>query len=77
MKNPLHDLFATMTGDGARGFEQFFSGWPNPADWAKGEMQGLLGLPAFGYNRESQGTSAEAGGRMVAVPGCHGRPTTA
>lgn len=54
MKNPLHDLFATMTGDGARGFEQFFSGWPNPADWAKGEVQGLLGLPAFGYNRETQ-----------------------
>lgn len=53
-KNPLHDVFATMAGDGARGFEQFFSGWPNPADWAKSEMQGLLGLPAFGYNRESQ-----------------------
>lgn len=54
MKNPLHDLFAAMTGDGARGFEQFFSGWPNPADWAKGEVQGLLGLPAFGFNRETQ-----------------------
>ncbi len=41
--NPLRDLFTAMTGDGARGFEQFFTGWPNPADWAKGEMQGLLG----------------------------------
>ncbi|HQW80638.1 MAG: class III poly(R)-hydroxyalkanoic acid synthase subunit PhaE [Rhodanobacteraceae bacterium] len=53
-RNPLHDLFAAMTGDGARGFEQFFTGWPNPADWAKGEVQGLLGMPAFGYARESQ-----------------------
>lgn len=52
--NPLRDLFTAMTGDGARGFEQCFTGWPNPADWAKGEMQGLLGLPAFGYNRETQ-----------------------
>lgn len=53
-RNPLHDLFAAMTGEGARGFEQFFQGWSNPADWAKGELQGLLGLPTFGYTRETQ-----------------------
>jgi class III poly(R)-hydroxyalkanoic acid synthase PhaE subunit len=53
-RNPLHDLFAAMTGDGARGFEQMFAGWPNPADAMKGEVQGILGLPTFGYTRESQ-----------------------
>ena len=53
-QNPLRDLFSAMAGDGARGFDQFTSGWSNPADLMKGEMQGVLGMPAFGFNRESQ-----------------------
>ena len=53
-QNPLRDLFAAMSSDGARGFDQFTSGWGNPADVMKGEMKGILGLPTFGFNRESQ-----------------------
>lgn len=53
-RNPLRDMFAAMSGDGARGFEQFTAGWSNPADMLKGEVQGMLGMPAFGFNRESQ-----------------------
>jgi len=53
-QNPLRDLFAAMASPDARGFEQVFSGWANPADLLKGEVQGLLGMPAFGYTRESQ-----------------------
>jgi len=53
-QNPLRDMFAAMSGDTARGFDQFTSGWGNPADMMKGEMKGFLGMPAFGFNRESQ-----------------------
>jgi polyhydroxyalkanoate synthase subunit PhaE len=52
--NPFLHLFQGLSSDGARGFEQFMAGMPNPAEAFKGELKGMLGTPAFGFNREQQ-----------------------
>jgi class III poly(R)-hydroxyalkanoic acid synthase PhaE subunit len=52
--NPLLHLFQGLASDGARGFEQFAAGLPRPGEAIAGELKSLLGLPAFGFNREQQ-----------------------
>lgn len=53
-QNPFLHLFQGLSSDGARGLEQFMAGMPNPAEAFKGELRGMLGTPAFGFNREQQ-----------------------
>lgn len=53
-RNPFQHLFQGLGSDGARGLEQFMANLPNPADMFKGEIKGMLGMPAFGYTREQQ-----------------------
>ena len=52
--NPFTQLFQGLAGDGARNLEQMFANMPNPADALKGELKNLLGMPAFGFQREQQ-----------------------
>lgn len=52
--NPFLHLFQSLSGDGARGFEQFSAALGNPAEAFKGEMKKTLAMPAFGFQREQQ-----------------------
>ncbi len=57
--NPFLHLFQGLSSDAARGLEQFMAGMPNPAEAFKGELKGMLGTPAFGFNREQQGRAQQ------------------
>lgn len=53
-KNPVLDALRSVTGEGAKGFEDLFREWMKVAKPLEADARGLLNLPAFGYSRESQ-----------------------
>lgn len=53
-KNPLIDALRSVTGEGAKGFEEMFGEWMKVAGPLKADARSFMSLPAFGYNRESQ-----------------------
>lgn len=53
-KNPVMDALRGISSDGAKGFEDLFREYLKMLKPLEDDARGLLSLPAFGMNRESQ-----------------------
>ena len=53
-KNPVLDALRGLNSEGAKGFEELFRDYLKAMKPIEDQTRGLLSLPAFGMNRESQ-----------------------
>jgi polyhydroxyalkanoate synthase subunit PhaE len=53
-QNPVLDALRGISSEGAKGFEDLFREWTKMVQPLENDARGLMSLPAFGMNRESQ-----------------------